>query len=164
MKALKLLGDRTADDLWPLNNLILVSWALLIFVPYWKLTPKFSLIAPILLSVLYAGTALTLVIWPDPNSPDVDFATLEGVMKMFQDPTNMYAGWVHFVIFDALVARMILIDSLSRGASSKFHILGTVPCFLLVFVMGPTGFLTYMILREVFLPMEQSSDTKLKIL
>lgn len=79
LKALKLLGDSTAQDLWPFNNVVLLTWCLLIFVPYWKLTPKLTLIAPLLLSVLYAGTTLSLVLWPDPEDPEVDFGSLEGV-------------------------------------------------------------------------------------
>ena len=163
LRPLKLLFNQTAEDMFPWINLVMVSWCLLLFAPYWSLTPNLTLIAPLLLSVVYVGTVFSLVLWPQPNNDSpADFTSLQGVVDMFQDPTAVFAGWVHFVVFDALVGRMIVLDAISRGSTLKFHIFGVIPCLLFTFLLGPTGFLGYMILREIFLPTKDTS--KLKIL
>jgi hypothetical protein len=42
--------------------------------------------------------------------------TIEGIVKIFQDPNGVFIGWVHYVVFDALVGRTITLDSGERGA------------------------------------------------
>ena len=100
----------------------------------------------------------------DEPSPDADFSSLEGVHGMMSDPTNSFAIWLHMVIFDLVVVRMMVLDSVDRLASTLFHCLAMVPCILLTFVMGPVGFVTYLGLRQVFLKPSNSSSGKDKIL
>lgn len=46
--------------------------------------------------------------------PQLEFTSLEGA----------FVGWVHFAAFDALIGQMAVPDSLSRKATTKFHIWG----------------------------------------
>lgn len=50
----------------------------------------------------------------DEPSPDADFSSLEGVHGMMSDPTNSFAIWLHMVIFDLVVVRMMVLDSVDR--------------------------------------------------
>ncbi|KAG7348430.1 protein of unknown function DUF4281 containing protein [Nitzschia inconspicua] len=100
---------------------------------------------------------------PKENPPDIDFNTLEGIATLFQDPNVIFPAWIHYIVFDLLVSRMIVLDSVQRGASMKIHSLIVVPCVFCTFMFGPTGFLGYMILRQVCLPASTGGE-KTKIL
>ena len=51
----------------------------------------------------------------------------------------LLAGWIHYLAFDFLVGRVVLADAQRRG----IHHLLVVPCLLLTFMLGPTGYLVY---------------------
>jgi Domain of unknown function (DUF4281) len=98
-----------------------------------------------------------------------DFTSLDGVVTIFQDPNNVFVGWIHYIAFDLLVARMICLDSVERqgGSSSTTwsltcHVLIVVPCMFATIMIGPTGFLLYMILRQIFLPTSSLPSAKEK--
>jgi hypothetical protein len=156
LQPLTLLGGLTAADFWDSLNLVLVTWALLLFFPKWEWTPTLTLVAPLLHSLLYAGGIFSLLLFPeDKDAPAIDFTSLEGVVTAFTDPNVVFVGWVHYIVFDALVGRMIVLDSLQRNASYRFHIFAMIPSLLFCLLLGPVGFLLYMVLRTIFL----SDDT-----
>jgi hypothetical protein len=99
MKALSLFGGLTAMDLFPTNNLVMIGWALLIFLPRWKWTPSLTLLSAILHSFIFMGTSLLTIMSKEP-SPEVDFSSLQGIHTLMSDPTNAFAIWLHMVIFD----------------------------------------------------------------
>jgi len=68
---------------------------------------------------------------------------------------------VHYVVFDALVGRMITFDSIKRGATTMQHIFLVVPCLFFTLMLGPSGWLAYQILSLIFLKQEETS-TKIK--
>mmetsp|Transcript_32423 Transcript_32423/g.78746 ORF Transcript_32423/g.78746 Transcript_32423/m.78746 type:complete len:168 (+) Transcript_32423:108-611(+) len=149
----KLLFGLTAADLWGSLNLVMLTWLLMACFPRWKWTPTLTLVTPIFHSFIYAGSILSIILFPaDDASGSMDFGSLEGVVATSQDPNTVFAGWVHYIAFDALVGRMMLLDSLKRGASIKFHVLVMIPCLFFTLMLGPVGFLSYMGLRSVFLP------------
>ena len=149
--ALQLFGYNSSE-LWPIINVIMPTWMLLMFVPKWKYTPSLALIGPLMLSVMYVITAASKMMDTEDNAP-IDFSSLEGVVAMFQDPDAVFAGWIHYCVYDALVGRWIVMDSVERGASGVFHALVIVPMLILAFIFGPTGWLVYMaIVRPFFLP------------
>ena len=96
---LKLLGDLTAAQLWPLTNTALPSWLLLVFLPTWKRTPTLVLLSPLLHAVLYAGTLGSVLLFRPAGaaSPAVDFTTLAGVIALFDDKNAIFAGWLHYL-------------------------------------------------------------------
>ena len=163
LKPLALFGGLSAQDLFASNNLVMIAWALLVFAPRWKWTPSITLASTILHSIIFMGTATSTMMADEP-SPDVDFSSLEGVHGMMSDPTNSFAIWLHMVIFDLIVVRMMVLDSVDRGASTLFHCAAMVPCILLTFVMGPVGFVLYLGLRQVFLMSKSNPSGKDKIL
>lgn len=150
----KLLFGLTAADLWGSLNLVMITWLMMACVPRWKWTPTLTLITPIFHSLIYAGSVFSIFLFPadGADGASMDFGTLEGVVATFQDPNNVFAGWTHYIVFDALVGRMMLLDSLKRGASIKFHLLAMIPCLFFTLMLGPVGFVSYMVLRAVFLP------------
>jgi len=154
----KLLFNLTAADLWGSLNLVMVTWLLMALVPRWKWTPTLTLVTPIFHSLIYAGSIFSIILFPaDGTSTTTDFSSLEGVVALFQDPNGVFAGWTHYIVFDALVGRMMLLDSLRRGASTKFHIFVMIPCLFFTLMLGPVGFVSYMGLRAFFLPSNEAS-------
>ena len=151
LSPLKLLGGLTAADLWPANNVIFLGWILLMFFPRWKHTQSLSLIPPIFHSAIYVLTLLSNFIFSDDQEGPPDFATFQGVVDLFQNPNNVYVGWVHYLAFDLLVGRMIVADSVKRGASMTFHAGIIAPCLVLTLMFGPTGWLLYTVSSTVFL-------------
>lgn len=157
LKPLMLLGGLNAQDLWPAIDLVWISYAILILAPTWKWTRPLTLITPILHSVLYVGSLFSLLIDPNIENQPVEL-TLEGVAAMLSDPNVVFPAWTHYIVFDLLVSRMEVFDSVERGASTTFHFLAVVPSVLCTYIVGPTGFLMYMIFRAIFLPNESIDD------
>jgi predicted ferric reductase len=159
-----LLGGLTGADLWPAINVVVFSYFLLFFLPRWKWTPILTLITPLFHSVLYVGSLFSFMLDVKEDAIDVDFNSFEGIVAVFRDPDIIFPAWIHYIVFDLLVSRMIVLDSLQREASVMVHILIVVPCVFCTFMVGPTGFLGYMILRQLFLPTTTAAATKTKIL
>mmetsp|Transcript_22935 Transcript_22935/g.28915 ORF Transcript_22935/g.28915 Transcript_22935/m.28915 type:complete len:164 (-) Transcript_22935:180-671(-) len=161
MQHLKLLGGKTPEELWPLTNACIPGLLLLLLAPKWTHTKTLSLIGPIFMAFIYTLSILSVMIYPevDPD-PAANFTSLEGVMALFKDETGVFIGWVHYIVFDPLVARWIVLDSITEKKFALVtHLVVVVPCFILTILFGPMGFLLYMMLRS-FLP--PSSLNKVK--
>ena len=152
------LGGYNAAELWPTVNIIMLSWGLYVFAPRWKYTPTLSLIGPLFHALIYTGGLLSQLFSAPADAPPIDFSTLEGVVMLFQDPNGVFIGWIHYVVFDALVGRMVVLDSIQRGASLIMHVVFVVPCIILCLLFGPTGWLLYTIGREIMLPMNKPKE------
>jgi Domain of unknown function (DUF4281) len=159
-----LLGGLTGNDLWPTINVILLSYVVLLFMPRWRWTPNLTLIIPLFHSVLCVASFFSVMLDPKEDAPKVQFGTFEEIVTLFQNPDVIFPAWMHLAIHDHLVARQKVLDSVHRGASLTAHILVVVPCVLGTFMFGPTGFLSYLILRHFFLPDSYSDEEKTKIL
>ena len=149
-----LFGGHNAEELWPVINTAMFHWALIVFLPKWKHTAKLSLVIPMIFSLLYTLTTMSMAVFPEEGfegNPDASFGSLQGIIALFDDPTALFAGWLHYIVFDALVGRWIVLDSTERGASNLFHAVGVVPCLIMTFVLGPMGFLVYTILIRTLL-------------
>ena len=154
-----LLFGLNALDLWDSINLVFLSYALLAFAPRWTHTRSLTLVVPCLHSVIYIASFISAIkeIQAKDDAP-LDFFTLEGVVKGFENPNIVFVGWMHYIVFDHLVSRMIVLDSIQRGASWLVHYVFVVPCMFATCMVGPTGFLTYILLRNVVLPENGSSE------
>jgi hypothetical protein len=75
-------------------------WALLIFLPKWKVTRFFIdyKIIPLALSVIYAVYIAKSLI----TGGMMDFGSLKSVMQLFTVENAVLAGWVHYLAFDLL--------------------------------------------------------------
>lgn len=127
------------------NSLILLLWALLIFLPKWKFTK--TLIGfpwvPLVLSVFYIyflSSAGGLV--------GADFSSLDGITALFKNatPDSAAAGWMHYLAFDYWVGCWIIRHSQKREIP---HWAITLP-LLFTFLLGPVGVLLYGLVFGLF--------------
>ena len=139
-----LLFGKTSSQLFPVQNLALLSWLLYLLLPRWKLTPVLALIAPTVHSLLYGNVMLHMIQNPVPGT-SVSFSSLEGIMKMQMLPDGAFAGWLHYCTFDPLVGLAIVLDAKRVRVP---HLL-CVPCIVATAFMGPVGFLSYLLLRTL---------------
>ena len=126
------------------NLLVLPFWALMVLLPRWRWTERmmrspFVSAAP---ALLYAALVLPRLgaIWPAIARP-----TLPGIATLLGSPGGVTIGWVHFLAFDLFVGRWIYLDSQERRLSPLL----TAPVLFLTLMLGPLGFLIYLVLRAV---------------
>ncbi|WP_026953152.1 ABA4-like family protein [Algoriphagus mannitolivorans] len=71
------------------------------------------------------------------------FDSLANVKTMFSSDEAVLAGWIHYLAFDLFVGMWICHDSGLRNINRWI----LLPCLLLTFLMGPIGFLLYLLVR-----------------
>mmetsp|Transcript_45996 Transcript_45996/g.75144 ORF Transcript_45996/g.75144 Transcript_45996/m.75144 type:complete len:167 (+) Transcript_45996:98-598(+) len=150
LRPITLLGGMTATGLWPLVDMTVFHWLLIALLPSWRHTAKLSLVFPIMHAILYTLTALSLLLFSQEGfeaNPDADFGSLKGIIALFEDPTTLFAGWVHYLVFDALVGRWIILDSQKIGVSLLLHYAVIVPILFFTLMAGPMGWLMYIAVR-----------------
>jgi len=129
------------STLFSLSSLVVMPfWFLMIFLPKWRYTSR------ILSSVwVAAGAALIYVILVIPQIPTVLPAVLnpnlEGIMSLLSTASGTTIAWVHFLAFDLFVGRWIYLDARARD----LHPLITSPILFFTLMLGPLGFLAYLI-------------------
>lgn len=124
------------------NYFALIPWLLMIFLPNWSLTKMAiqSYSFPIILAVIYS---LYIVISFGKTSGN--FFSLVGVERLFRNRQVLLAAWVHYLAFDLFVGGWIWADAAKNHVSQWF----LVPCLLLTLMLGPFGFLVYIVLRSL---------------
>lgn len=123
--------------------LVLPFWFLMIILPTWRFTERVMrspwTVAPA--ALLYAGLVL-------PRLPEVLGTVanpdLGGVSALLGSPAGATIGWVHFLAFDLFVARWAYLDSRERGVNPFVM----APVLFLVLMLGPIGFLAYLVVRQ----------------
>jgi hypothetical protein len=119
------------------NTSVLPCWLLLIAAPRWIWTQRVCFWAmPVLLGSLY----LYLL---SGGLGDGGFDSLAAVMRLFQTPRAVFAGWVHYLAFDLFIGAWETRDSAAAGIPRW----ALLPCQLLTFLLGPLGLLLYLLLR-----------------
>lgn len=118
-------------------------WVLLIFLPKWKVTRFFIdyKIIPIALSVIYAIYIAKSLI----TGGMMDFGSLKSVMQLFTVENAVLAGWIHYLAFDLLVGMWMV----NQNKELNIHPILMAPCLLGSFMLGPVGFLLFMIMRAI---------------
>ena len=124
------------------NWFVLPFWLLMIVFPRWRWTRRvmhspYVSVAP---ALLYAGLVLPRIgaIWPAVTRP-----TLSGIASLLASPTGATIAWVHFLAFDLLVGRWIYLDAQERRVPSLIM----APVLFLTLMLGPAGFLLYLVVR-----------------
>ncbi|MGB5237673.1 MAG: ABA4-like family protein [Flavobacteriaceae bacterium] len=134
----------TPTDVFSLTNLLVFPmWLLMIVLPKWKAT-RFLMtykVVPLILSLVYA---LYIVIAMR-ISGGMDFGSLSSVMALFTEENAVLAGWVHYLAFDLLVGMWMIKQNEDLG----IHQLLMAPCLLATFMLGPVGFLLFMLIRSL---------------
>eukprot|EP01035_Chromulina_nebulosa_P008253 gene8253-11185_t len=139
------IGPIQDAEIFPFLNFVLLGYALIIFFPRWKFTKVITLILPAVYSFLY----LVLVIdWIKKNPTKVssiDFSTLRSVVDLFKDEAAVFAGWTHYIAFDLMIARYIVLDAAEEGIPHIF----IVPLVPVTLMLGPVGLFSYSIIKSV---------------
>ena len=133
-----------AEQIFSIANLIAVAgWLLLLVVPRRRATRVLvhAGAIPLLLSAAYLVLIVLFF-----GSAEGGFDSLANVMRLFTNEWAVLAGWIHYLAFDLLVGAWEVRDAGERGVS---HWL-VVPCLFFTFLLGPIGFLMYMIVRAAF--------------
>ncbi len=118
-------------------------WILMILLPKWKVT-RFLIdfkVIPVLLSlvyVIYIFQAIQIGGW-------MDFGSLASVMALFTEENAVLAGWVHYLAFDLFIGMWMLDQNKKLG----IHQIIMAPCLFATFMLGPVGFLLFMIIRTI---------------
>jgi hypothetical protein len=124
--------------------LVLPFWALMIFLPRWRVTGRLigSPLIAALPAVFYAALVLPRLvdIWALVSRPD-----LAGIAGLLGSPAGATIAWLHFLAFDLFVGRWIYLDSRERGISAWL----LAPVLYLTLMLGPCGFLLYLLVRRV---------------
>ena len=126
------------------NVLVLPVWALMILLPRWRWTTRVirSPLVSAAPAALYGALVLPRLgeIWPAVSRP-----TLSGVATLLGSPAGASIAWVHFLAFDLFVGRWIYLDSQERGVRAWLM----APILFLTLMLGPVGFLLYLIMRPL---------------
>jgi Domain of unknown function (DUF4281) len=126
------------------NLLVLPFWALMILLPRWRWTVRIlrSPLVSAAPALVYAALVLPRLgaIFPAVARP-----TLAGVAALLGTPEGATISWVHFLAFDLFIGRWIFLDSQERRLSALL----TAPVLFLTLMLGPLGFLIYLVLRAV---------------
>jgi hypothetical protein len=143
----------TPEQVFSIVNLIAtIAWLALVILPGrpWVTGVVTSVVVPMFFAVVYVAiVATTLGRGPDGGG----FSTLAGVATLFSNPWVLLAGWIHYLAFDLLIGTWETRDARERGVP---HLL-LVPCLVLTFLLGPSGWLLYMAVRLMRSPgMRQS--------
>jgi hypothetical protein len=125
--------------------LVMPFWFLIIFLPSWKWTKR--VVASPWISagaaLLYAALVLPsiLQIFPAVMNP-----SLQGIQSLLGTPAGTTIAWVHFLAFDLFVGRWVYLDSRERNLSPFI----VSPILFFVLMLGPLGFLLYLLARVFF--------------
>jgi hypothetical protein len=125
-------------------SFILVApfWLLMMLAPAWRWTHRIVgsawIAAPaaalyLLLVIPEIGSVLPAVLNPD----------LHGIRQLLITEAGVTNAWVHFLAFDLFVGRWIYLDSRER----RLNPILMAPILFFTLMLGPIGFLAYMVLR-----------------
>ena len=124
------------------NLLVLPIWAVMILLPRWRWTARIirSPLVSAAPAILYTALVLPQLgaIWPAVSRP-----ALPGVEALLGSPAGATIAWVHVLAFDLFVGRWIYLDSEERRIGSWLM----VPVLFLTLMLGPAGFLFYLVVR-----------------
>jgi hypothetical protein len=133
------------DLLFALINLaVLPFWLLMIALPRWRITAVVMGSPWALLPLPAVYAALLVPAMPD-LLPLLLSPTLDDIARLLGSREGALVGWVHFLAFDLFVGRWAYLDSRERELSP----LVMAPVLMLVFLFGPLGLLTYLVVRSL---------------
>jgi len=118
-------------------------WVLMLFFSKWKVTQfliDFKVI-PLALAFIYAIYIFQAI----QIGGMMDFGSLTSIMALFTEENALLAGWVHYLAFDLLVGMWML----DQNKELRINQLLMAPCLFLTFMLGPIGFLLFMIIKTI---------------
>ncbi|MEM7130018.1 MAG: ABA4-like family protein [Chloroflexota bacterium] len=137
----------TIEQLFDTSFLLVAPfWILMILLPFWSWTERivrspWIAIGP---ALIYLGLVL-------PNIGEILAAvtspSLEPLASLMGEPVGATIAWVHFLAFDLFVARWVYLDS----RVNQIFWLFVSPILYFVLMLGPIGFVGYLVLRTAIL-------------
>jgi hypothetical protein len=120
-----------------------IGWIIVLFVsPFWAGFDK------LLMGIIIALLACVYTWLNFSNfSPEIlkDFQSLDGMVKLYQNPELVVASWVHFLVFDLFGAVWIKKNSLRYGIKHGW----IIPSLIFTCMFGPLGYLLYLLTRWI---------------
>jgi hypothetical protein len=122
------------------NTLAFLAWLLLVVFPRrrWVTDVVTGRLVPAIFAVLYVGIMASAL-----GGAEGGFSSLNGVASLFSNRWLLLAGWVHYLAFDLLIGTWEARDAGERGVPRIL----LIPCLLLTFMLGPAGWLLYLVVR-----------------
>lgn len=131
----------SADSVFGIASLVVLpAWILLAAASTWRWTEPVVRGMITLLALVYL--ALVVLYLPEAQG---GFSSLAAVSQLFSNPYLLLAGWIHYLAFDLFVGSWQVGDARRLGISR----LAVVPCLVFTFLLGPIGWLCYLMLRAV---------------
>ena len=123
------------------NYAVLPAWLLLMVAPHHRITQLLvhAIWIPLLLGPFY----IWALFFGEPSADGAGFGSLQAVMLLFQSPTAVLGGWIHYLVFDLFIGAWIVRDAKRQGIN---HWL-TVPFLFITLMAGPAGLMLYLLLR-----------------
>lgn len=130
----------------------LLGWLILAAFPLWPkalgLTAQSAVIG-IVVMLLCVAYSYLVFLGKKHDGPDHkvrgSFWSLKGIIKLFETPRIVLAGWVHYLAFDLMVGVFIV----SNAAHYNITHWMLLPCLFMTLLFGPAGLLLYFALRGV---------------
>src|SRR5262245_2716671 len=132
------------ETIFKISNLIILPfWALMIFLPRWRVT-KWAIGSPLVSAApaaLYAALVIPRFaeVWQAVSNPE-----LSGIAPLLGSPAGATIAWLHFLAFDLFIGRWIYLDGRERGITPWVM----APTLFLTLMLGPCGFLLHLIARH----------------
>ena len=134
----------TPTEVFSIANMIAIPmWVLMLFFSKWKVT-RFLIdfkVIPLALAFMYAIYIFQAI----QISGMMDFGSLTSVITLFTEENAVLAGWIHYLAFDLLVGMWML----DQNKELRINQLLMAPCLFLTFMLGPIGFLLFMIIKTI---------------
>ena len=134
----------TPTEVFSIANMIAIPmWVLMLFFSKWKVT-RFLIdfkVIPLALAFMYAIYIFQAI----QISGMMDFGSLTSVIMLFTEENAVLAGWIHYLAFDLIVGMWML----DQNKELKINQLVMAPCLFLTFMLGPIGFLLFMIIKTI---------------
>lgn len=126
-----------------LNTAILPPWILLAVLPHHRVTQ--TLVHAIWIPLLLAPVYVWALFLGPPLPEGAGFGDLPALMKAFQSPTAVLAGWVHYLVFDLFVGAWIV----RNARRERIHHGLTIPVLFATLMAGPVGLAAWLLLRAI---------------
>ena len=121
--------------------LVLPGWLLLIFLPTWRWTQRYTaFLVPLLLAAVYLGLLLGAA-----PPEGAGFRSLHAVSLLFAAPKALLAGWFHYLAFDLFTGSWAARDAARLNISRWLM----APILLMTFLVGPLGLAVYLLIRLI---------------
>lgn len=133
--------------LFDLAGIAMLGWALLVFLPTWKVTRRVaeSALFPLFVCMLYVVGIVTVLREIGPGFMR-DFGSAEGVLGLLRVEGIALVAWIHILAFDHLVGILIYRDNMRHRfvpiPVQSILLVGTL-------MLGPVGFLAYWLARSM---------------